>query len=52
MDGAVDVDAYISLVGPCLGRIPCNGNVKRIPGGIICTIRLVSEGVRVILSRG
>ena len=30
---------------------PCNGSAKRVPGGVVCTGGLESEGVQVIWYR-
>ena len=43
----VDVDVVCAV----LGRISCNGAMKRVPGCVVCTGGFVSEGVRVIWSR-
>ena len=44
----VDAAIYVDVVWTVLDRIPCNGDVKRFPGGVIYTGILVSEGVWVI----
>ena len=41
----VDIDCSVSV------RIPCNGAVKRVPGGVVCIGGLASEGVWAILCR-
>ena len=45
--GNVDVDVGRDVSE----RITCNGAAKRVPGSIVCTGELASEGVRVIWYR-
>ena len=33
----VDVKVDVAYNRPCTGRIPCNGSMMRVPGGIVCT---------------
>ena len=42
---------YVDVVQSVPGRIPCNRSVKRVPGGVVCTGILVSEGDQLIWSR-
>ena len=41
---AVAVAVAVGLGQDVPGRIPCNRAVKRVPGGIVRTGRLASEG--------
>ena len=50
-DDGVDVYVNVAHIRLRPDRIPCNGAVKRIPGGIISTGGLESEGVWDIWSR-
>ena len=38
----VDVAISVDLVLAVFGRIPCNGAVKQVFGGVVCTGRLAS----------
>ena len=46
--GTIDIAVYIDLVWAVLGRIPCNRDVKQVPRGVISTLLLASEDIRVI----
>ena len=35
-------------LGPCPGRIPCNGAKEGVPGGVVLIGRFASEGVPVV----
>ena len=48
----IDIDIDIDIdVGPCPGRIPCNGDVQRFSEGLVCIYGLASEVVLVVRSR-
>ena len=49
-EGGGDARGRRRIVETCSGRIPCNGAVKRVPGGVVCVEGLASEGVLVIWS--
>ena len=40
--------SHSCIVGPCLGRIPCNGATKGVPGCVVHIGRLASEGALVV----
>ena len=46
--GTVDIDVEVDVGRVVSDRIQCNGAVKLVPGGVVCTGGLASEGVQVI----
>ena len=52
----MDMDTYIEMEMEMehvreMGRIPCNGAMKQVPGGVIGTGGMVSKGVQSVWSR-
>ena len=43
--GTVDVSIDVDIYQDVLGRIICNGGLKRVPRGVVRTSGLASEGV-------
>ena len=46
----VDITVDVDLGRAVSDRITCNGAVEQVPGDVICTGRLASEGVWAIWS--
>ena len=49
--GTLGIAVYLDVYWAFLGSIPCNGAVKRIPKGVVCTNGLAIEVVWAVLSR-
>ena len=46
----IDITVHVDVGWAVLGRIPCNGVVKQVPGGVVRIGGMASEGVSFIWS--